>query len=510
MEEIVDVIVDGKPLKCRRGLSVGELLGKLGVDCGECLVVGLSAAKEELLSEIRSYAFETPRGTFILEVDEDCVKLWRDLLNNVKLIGVKWATRRDVGLGTFSAPIIPEVKSREWKPWDVLISAEGLQADNIHVVVLKTSQVATYAPPRGMERLGRISKGKGIILKLQAGDPILSITPVIASQHLRKVAVKLSPSDRISEPMEVLTTVRVKLLDAAPAGSEHLLSIAELSGVRVAAAHSTFIRVDELRGLPLPLENKSRRVRGAVTVKVDGNHRGSVYLYKETSPSSYHHSVVGYVEGGMEIVDLASYGDKVRIETEPKRVNLLGLTQLEASETLKSMGIRHERAGSSNNDDIVVEQEPEITFHVLRRGEAKTYGLPSKLILKVKLFSDLAPRTTWYFKALTGLLKNKVGKLRVYMADPLVGFVLFEGSKENLGLLLPENAPREKVEPLTLGVTNSSKKFVGLVGVRLTGSDRYGPTGEDFEGTNIVGKVVNGIEALKGVREGSTVYLMEV
>jgi UPF0288 family protein (methanogenesis marker protein 3) len=51
-------------------------------------------------------------------------------------------------------------------------------------------------------------------------------------------------------------------------------------------------------------------------------------------------------------------------------------------------------------------------------------------------------------------------------------------------------------------------KKIGLVGVRLTEDKRYGPSGEKFEATNIIGRVLEP-EKLKGVLEGETIYILE-
>jgi len=509
MEEIVDVTVDGNTIKVRKGASIQEVLEKLRVKYDGQLLVGLKIAKEQLMLETTSYAVETSKGTFILEIEKDNLKLWREILSNIKSLQVRWISSRDIGLGTFTISLKPRLEAREWEPWDVVVSAEGLEVDNTHIIIVRSRHSMTYALPQGLEKLGRISRGRGVISKLKVGDEILSIKPVITSKQLSKMATKLSVKDRITEPMEILTKIKVKLLDKSPIGAEHFMSAIDVNGLIISDSYSTFVRSDTLRRLSIPLESQARRLRGSVTVRVDGGNKGAIYIYKEACPSSPHHSVVGYVEAGMELLDLAEPGDKISVETEPRRLSLLGLTQAEASEILSIYGITHERIGSTRDEDIVVDQEPKLTFHIIKEGRVKTHGLPQSKILKVKLYYEQAPKTVWYFKALTGLLTHKVGKLKVYFADPMIGFVLFEGNKDLAGTLLPENTPKDKVKRLTIGVTNMSKKFVGLIGIRLTDSSEYGPTGEDFAGTNLIGEVVNGIEALKGVREGSTIYIME-
>jgi UPF0288 family protein (methanogenesis marker protein 3) len=75
--------------------------------------------------------------------------------------------------------------------------------------------------------------------------------------------------------------------------------------------------------------------------------------------------------------------------------------------------------------------------------------------------------------------------------------------------LNPENMPKDEAPAAALAITNDSRKGAGLVGVRLSASKEFGPTSEPFEGTNIIGRVID-TEKLKKVREKETVYIREV
>ena len=46
-----------------------------------------------------------------------------------------------------------------------------------------------------------------------------------------------------------------------------------------------------------------------------------------------------------------------------------------------------------------------------------------------------------------------------------------------------------------------------MVGVRFEDNDEFGPTGEPFGGTNVVGRVVKGLEYLEKFKEGDIVYV---
>lgn len=52
-----------------------------------------------------------------------------------------------------------------------------------------------------------------------------------------------------------------------------------------------------------------------------------------------------------------------------------------------------------------------------------------------------------------------------------------------------------------------SRRHIGMVGVRFEDNEEFGPTGEPFQGTNIIGRVVKGMEHLEKYKEGDTVYV---
>ncbi len=73
----------------------------------------------------------------------------------------------------------------------------------------------------------------------------------------------------------------------------------------------------------------------------------------------------------------------------------------------------------------------------------------------------------------------------------------------------PENSPVDEAPAAGLGITNDSRKGAGLVGVRLSANREYGPTSEPFDGTNMIGRIID-TEKLKKVKEREKVYIREV
>jgi UPF0288 family protein (methanogenesis marker protein 3) len=75
--------------------------------------------------------------------------------------------------------------------------------------------------------------------------------------------------------------------------------------------------------------------------------------------------------------------------------------------------------------------------------------------------------------------------------------------------IIPENTPATEVAAASLAITNDSRKGSGMVGVRLSKNREFGPTSEPFEGTNIIGRVLD-TGKLKNFKEREKVFIREV
>jgi UPF0288 family protein (methanogenesis marker protein 3) len=60
-----------------------------------------------------------------------------------------------------------------------------------------------------------------------------------------------------------------------------------------------------------------------------------------------------------------------------------------------------------------------------------------------------------------------------------------------------------------VGVTNQASKQYGIVGVKTIDDERYGPSGEKFYATNIIGKIMDP-EKLGDLKQGDIIYVLEV
>jgi putative methanogenesis marker protein 3 len=197
------------------------------------------------------------------------------------------------------------------------------------------------------------------------------------------------------------------------------------------------------------------------------------------------------------------------VVSNPERVMVQGLTFKDAEKILNERGLKLERRGYTGEDAIIVEQEPDTTIGIIAEGGVNALGVKSDKIINVKFYDDLAPITLDFFRHSLRLKDRPLGPLPVFYTYENTFLFRSEKEAEAYKEINPENTPKGKVKAGEIGVTNQAAKRYGMVGVKLLDDEKYGPTGEKFESTNIIGKIIEP-ERLKGMKVGDIVYIREI
>ncbi|MCG2728398.1 MAG: methanogenesis marker 3 protein, partial [Candidatus Methanoperedenaceae archaeon] len=167
------------------------------------------------------------------------------------------------------------------------------------------------------------------------------------------------------------------------------------------------------------------------------------------------------------------------------------------------------KRGYTGDGAIIVEQSPDTTIEIREAGVVTGLGVSSDKIINVRFYDNLAPITLDFFRHSLRLKDRPLGPLPVVYTYENTYLFWSEKGAEAYKEINPENVPKTKVKAGEIGVTNQAAKRYGMVGVRLTDDEKYGPTGEKFECTNIIGKVIEP-ERLKGLKVGDIIYIKEV
>jgi putative methanogenesis marker protein 3 len=292
------------------------------------------------------------------------------------------------------------------------------------------------------------------------------------------------------------------------AGSvEHLLLALRSGKFSVSRVTSTHILDSRLAGTEdIEPEFRHPRREGTVTVRTTGKLAGGIYIYRNDVPSSPVHDIVGQIVHGIELVKLAKEQDILTISVLPHRIDLLGLSLHKAKEIAAAEKITL-NIDKDEGERIVVSQEPGNTLDVLKERMVTVTTAPLEKVIDIELHDEKAPVSCDIFRRITGLKQHDTGMIPVFFKfDDVVLFrsAIPAGTKIN-----PENTPQDEVPAAALAITNDSRKASGFVGVRLSANKEYGPTSEPFEGTNILGRVID-TEKLKKVKEKENVYIRVV
>ncbi|MCC6013293.1 MAG: methanogenesis marker 3 protein [Candidatus Verstraetearchaeota archaeon] len=490
--------IDGNEVEVEKGLKLGDIIKSNGF----ISVVKRKIDFENIITNL--YEIITNKGKMIIIWENNrTLDKWREIYKNFENCNVRWVSNDAIAFGPVYTDFKPVIKDVELKKYDVTISISGMSNEQTHLIFSKRNHSGLYFPPSEGDIMGRIVYGKYLLDILKIGDKIEKISPVIEKRIKSGYLIKADDNYELSEGDEILTKIEILLNYDSPISSEHVYN-SLANGFIVTRKTSKFIAYDR-KLFNLKKEKIGVREKGVVSVRNSGDNTGAIYIYTQKAPISSEHNIVGRVVRGLELAEIASEGDRIRISIKPEKLDLLGKTQKEASLLLEKLNIRHIRDGNKDDDSIIIECNPSTTIEIYKKGEVICKGLEKKKILKIKLYRDKAPNSVRYFEKITGIDLRKIGVLKLFFKTKDV--ILFKGDEDLGRSLLPENIPKDIVNPGAIGVTNSVKRFAGMIGIRLTKSNKFGPTAEDFSGTNIIGEVVEGLDVISELED--EIYIME-
>ncbi len=511
----MQIKINGDNIDLPEGSTIKDAIDASGAPYFEGCVLGLIKGKEEVERYVNKYSIKTTKGSIIIELlsnsPEEIKNTWKKRYQDFENLGIRWTTSNDVAIGPIKTELVPTHEEHEYERWDVVLSLSGFTADATHVILIKDKSKAVYGIPETNEVsngvFAQVVGGKRTVMKLEDQDEIREIKPVLERKSVVQSAAITDLETEIFAGNEIFTYVKVKLSEKSPQSAEHFFALSENEKIKIDYESDSFVGFYELQGLESPSEHIDQRKRGTITLRSAGKGTGRVYIYREDRVSTPSHSLIGKVDQGLQLLDIAGEGDEVTFKTEPQRIMTLVLTQKEAQELLDKKGIKQIREGLTDDDAVVVIQEPRFTMDIIGENKVKTFGIPEEKLIYLEIYDEKAPRSSWYFKKITGLLNSPVGSLKIQFAFPGTKIMMFQGSTRDSRGLVPENTPKDKVVKGEIALTNMSKRNIGIMGVRFEDNIEFGPTGEPFKSTNIFGKVVKGIENLEKFKEGETVYV---
>lgn len=511
----MQVKINGEKIELPDGSTIRDAIEASGAPYLEGCVLGLIKGKEEVERYVNKYSLKTTKGSIILELLPDASKritrTWKERYRDFENLRIRWTTSNDVAIGPIKTHLKPTHDEHLYERWDVVLSLSGFTSEATHIIFIKDKHRAVYGVPENKKNqngvFARVVGGKRTVMKLEDHDTIKQLKPVLERKSIVKSASITDLDTEILSGNEIFTYVQVNTSEKSPQSAEHFFALSEEDKMQIDYESDSFVGFYGLQGLECPPEYIDQRRRGTITLRNTGKGTGRIYIYREDRVSTPSHSLVGKVVKGIQLLDIAGEGEMVTFKTEPHRIMALSLTQKDAQKLLDAKEIEQVREGETDDEAVVVVQEPRYTMDIFREKQVKTFGINEDHLIYIDINDKVAPRSSWYFRKITGLLDSPVGILKIQFAFPGTKVMMFQGSSRDSKGLIPENTPTKKVEAGEIALTNMSKRNIGILGVRFEDNTEFGPTGEQFKSTNIFGKIVKGLESLEKFKEGETVYV---
>jgi putative methanogenesis marker protein 3 len=503
------ILIDGEREEVAEGTTLASLLP--GHPAGYAIGIIRPATQEQ--SETGSLAISTTAGEITVEAaGRGASSFTPDIALKLSL---HWSDRYAAAFGSFPATFTPERKPRLYERGDVILGCGGYDPARSYLIFSKSRHSADHGAGPDGGVIGKVVSGRAVLDRWAAGDHVTKIEPVISWADESRSFTTTDTHIAVEDGMQVVTYIGIvaqgyspgKVSTAAAGSVEHLLLALQRGQFEVGRATSTHILDPHRAGTEdVPREYRHPRREGTVTVRTDGKMAGGIYIYRADVPSSLVHSVVGQVVHGIELARIAKEGDHLAVRLEPQRIDLLGLPLTRAKEITAAHGVAL-TADKEGDGRIIVSQEPGTTLDVLSEKRVRVTTAPAEKVIDIELDDGKAPASCEVFRRFTGLLEHDAGMMPVFFRYEDV--VLFKPAIAPGVKITPENPPVDESPAAALAITNDSRKGSGLVGVRLSANREFGPTSEPFEGTNLIGRVID-TDKLKKLKERETVYIREV
>ncbi|HJK08007.1 MAG TPA: methanogenesis marker 3 protein [Methanocorpusculum sp.] len=516
----MQIVRNGEAKDVPQGTTLSTLLPSHPAGCGVAILrPGVTASGD----------VETPRDTSHLRFTTTAGDIVVELLPGVVLpvptgdvsdanLRVHWEDKYAVAFGPFRADFIPDHQSYRYDRGVLCLGCGGYDSGTSYLMFSRLQHMGDHGAASGGAILGTVISGLGIMNRWRNGDRITKIEHVFTSVDKTNAVVTTDLSLEVEDGMQIFSEILINAegykedhsaIDTSCTKSvEHLLFALRNSEYLIDRTASTYIRDHTEGKLAVPMELQKPRREGTVTVRTSGKSSGAIYVYTKDIPSNQHHTRTGTVVRGIELARFASVGTKLSVKVVPEQLDLRGLPLGEAVARAKARGLRVLADNRDVDGRVVIDQNPATTLEVLKDGKVALSTVALEDVIDITLDYEHAPRTVDLFRRVTGLKIYAIGSMPFFynIDDEMYLFKPKFASNVNI---IPENVPKQPVPPYSLAVTNDARKARGMTGVRSVANEEYGPTGEPFEGTNVIGTVLD-IDKLPLIKDGSTVFIREV
>lgn len=513
MASEINVEINGTVYAFDKKITPAEAIRETGAPYAEGACVCIVKKREEKeAAQTKEFVIQTNKGVLVIELKDPMSassRIWLENYAELAPLPILFESSDAMAFGPFKTDFEIQKGLKRYRKFDVLLSAGGFDTSKTTLIIVKKEHYADYGTPEDGV-FATLVAGRTNLERIDKGDVIESIRPY--TEEKEAFGEGICTSD-LSVPLEdgdkLITVAEIEMSPHSPQGAERFFALVKDGTFRIDSTATAFRSDDTLKSEPCEYENFEPRKIGAVSFRTAGKGRGRAYISTADRASSLLHSVVGRVTAGMELPYFAKPGDRFTVETAPPHLLLLGHSVEESRELLEAIHIEMTVDGYDGPNNVIVLQNPATTLEILREGKVTVTSVPHAKLIEVEFYYDEAPKSVEFFRHSIDLKTQPVGSLPASMIYDET--YIFKAAKqaERYKEIMPENTPKDKVPAYNIGITNQSAKRMGYIGVRLADETMFGPTGEKFEATNIIGRVLNP-ENLKNLQEGDVIYIREI
>ncbi|MHA1299546.1 MAG: methyl-coenzyme M reductase-associated protein Mmp3 [Candidatus Helarchaeota archaeon] len=520
---MIPVEINGTKIHVKEGCTILEAIKQAKMPYDKRCIVVISweeegAIEKEKNEEVQEFEIETTKGKIEIRIDNSNMKtLWAKIYKKLKNMSVGWLARPIVTFGPINLSESKLISLRtpvKYKKRDVFLSLGGFDPENTHLCFCKQNHEGVYGAPdiESYGIFGKVIRGEYLLTNLGRTDSIISIQSTKLSRSYSTVLYYEDILEKkVIKNMKIDSFIEVKLSENAPYSADHLLTALKNNENLFSVDFSTsmYLQNNALRTVKVNKENTVFRVKGAITVRNSGHEVGALYIYKQDTSFTGSHNVLGRITKGLNIISHAGLDDKILVKTIPENLRIIQMTNINAENYLKPKGIKLIRNGYKGDDAVIIEQNPKTTMEVWRNKEVESLGLDPDLIIKIKLDYENSPRSVKHLRTAADMIHSPIGRLQILEKTEKM-LLLAPLSRKRTIKTIPRENIQEKFFPGDIGLTNAMRRLTGLLGIRLEESEQFGPTGEAIEASNLIGKVVKGLDFLNKLDIGDIIWIIEI